>query len=240
MVWAEGSAREPIAEAPLSKRGWVLQEQILAPRTVHFTKQRIFLECLQLYVTETDPYCDFQKPTDAGLGRGWIIPPTKLEPRDIASRESKACLEKWKNAIELYSETKLTYESDKLVAIAGIARYLHSLWPDPTNKYVAGLWSYGLLHSVLWHRVGPPTSSSRPDQYRTPSWFWTAVNGEIEFDRVIYDGYCHQYLAVVQQQKTGPVSDPFGAVSCGYICIKGPSVHSAQQSSKPYPALHPV
>lgn len=93
----------------------------------------------------------------------------------------------------------LTYELDKLVAIAGLARYLHPLWPDPTTEYLAGLWSHETVHGRLWYRNGPVNSSSRPEQYRTPSWSWAAINGEIGFRFEV--AYCGTQLAIIQKVK---------------------------------------
>jgi Heterokaryon incompatibility protein (HET) len=42
VFWAEDQVKTPIADAPLNKRAWVLQERLLAPRTVHFTRPKIF------------------------------------------------------------------------------------------------------------------------------------------------------------------------------------------------------
>lgn len=39
-TWKDG-----VREAPLYKRGWVLQERILSVRTLHFGRQQLFWEC---------------------------------------------------------------------------------------------------------------------------------------------------------------------------------------------------
>ena len=33
--------------SPLSGRGWVLQERLLAPRTLHFGREQLFWECCE-------------------------------------------------------------------------------------------------------------------------------------------------------------------------------------------------
>lgn len=123
VVWARNNEKRHIADAPLNKRGWVLQEWLLAPRTVHFTPRKLFWECPQLLASEADPIGDFEHYVESALTRQWIVPPSRQEPVKVQSAE---CLKKWRNAVELYSSGKLTYESDKLVAVAGIANYLHS------------------------------------------------------------------------------------------------------------------
>jgi hypothetical protein len=196
----------------------VLQERLLAPRAVHFTPTKIFWECPEHLASETDPHGDFEQHTESSLTRGWIMPPSGYNVS--SNKQSNECLKKWITAVELYGAGNLTYESDKLVAIAGVARHIHSLWPDPTTKYLAGLWSYNLVFSLLWCRLGPASSSSRPEQYRGPSWSWAAVNGDIRFPQTF--DYSVEQLAFIVEERTYPTSDLFGAVNGGYIRIRGP------------------
>jgi Heterokaryon incompatibility protein (HET) len=217
-VWIEDLGKRHIADAPLNKRAWVLQERLLAPRTVHFTPTKMFWECPEHLASETDPHGDFEKHTESSLTRGWIMPPPGYNVS--INKQSNECLKKWNTAVELYSAGNLTYESDKLVAIAGVARHIHSLWPDPTIKYLAGLWSYNLVFSLLWYRLGPASSSSRPEQYRGPSWSWVAMNGDIRFFQTF--DYSVEPLAFIVEERTSPTGDPFGAVNGGYIRVRGP------------------
>jgi hypothetical protein len=48
----EISACSHIREGPLNKRGWVLQESVLSPRTVHFTESQVYRECLECFHSE--------------------------------------------------------------------------------------------------------------------------------------------------------------------------------------------
>ena len=159
VVWAEGYLQTPIVKAPLYKRGWVLQERLLAPRNVHLTSEKIFWECPHLFASETDPHGDFHYYKSTNLTEGWSVPPERQHSQNA---QLEKCMDKWIKAAQLYSLCDLTYESDKLVAIAGIAKYLQSLWLDPPTKYLAGHWSNDFVHSLLWYRSGPADSSLHP------------------------------------------------------------------------------
>jgi hypothetical protein len=147
----------------------------------------------------------------------WNAPIPKHWP---LAQQSAECLVKWRNAVSLNSSADLTYQSDKLIAIAGVAKHIFSLWPDSTTEYLAGLWSYDLIISLLWSIREPIDTSLRLENYRAPSWSWAALNGEIcpEPDR----SYVEQQIAFIQEAITSPINDPFGAVGGGYIHIKGP------------------
>lgn len=217
VFWSKDPHTMPITDAPLNKRAWVLQERLLSPRTVHFTSTKIFWECPQLLASQIDPHCDFEYHKEFPATKGWIMPPSPYLP---ALLREERCLTKWKDAVKLYTSRDLTYESDKLVAIAGIARYIHSLWLDPSIKYLAGHWTYHLVHSLLWYRIGPANSSTQPQEYRAPSWSWAAVNGGVNF--MSRNGVEYQKLALVQRGTITPIMDTFGAVKNGSIRISGP------------------
>lgn len=44
-----------LADMPLTKRGWTLQERLLPSRTLHFTSTQVFWECYQQVACETFP-----------------------------------------------------------------------------------------------------------------------------------------------------------------------------------------
>jgi hypothetical protein len=47
--------QDSISSAPLNIRGWVVQERILAPRTVHFSDTELFGECIERTACESFP-----------------------------------------------------------------------------------------------------------------------------------------------------------------------------------------
>ncbi|RYP70250.1 hypothetical protein DL771_005553 [Monosporascus sp. 5C6A] len=49
-LWADN-----IDDAPLYSRGWVVQERLLSPRTVHFGAEQVFWECPELAACESFP-----------------------------------------------------------------------------------------------------------------------------------------------------------------------------------------
>jgi hypothetical protein len=92
---------------------------------------------------------------------------------------SDSAHESWKRVTERYSRTGLTNESDKLIALAGIAELLSR---EIGGLYVAGMWEKYLASQLLW-RVDPiyengqlSNPSQRPTSYRAPSFSWVAVD----------------------------------------------------------------
>jgi hypothetical protein len=62
-------------------------------------------------------------------------------------------LYQWKLVVEKYTERHLTFESDRLVAIAGLARRFYSEAALPQDAYIAGLCKPQLLTNLLWRRT---------------------------------------------------------------------------------------
>lgn len=158
---------------PLITRAWVVQELLLAPRVLHFCGTQMFWECAELSACETYPN-GFPPGLDAhGIRQHtlWNI----FHPGG-SSRSKFRLLNKWKEIVDVYSRCSLTYQSDRLVAISGIAKlFQRSLKAD----YYAGLWSDGLEYQLLWtgrtlERRYPPTS------YIAPTWSWASMDGPVE------------------------------------------------------------
>lgn len=76
-VWA---TEEHVAGTPLNKRDWVFQERLLAPKTVHFTETRIFLQCPHILALETDPSGQIDLIFEGHLTGDWSVPPPKNLP----------------------------------------------------------------------------------------------------------------------------------------------------------------
>jgi hypothetical protein len=144
---------EPSPENPLLKRGWTFQEQLLSPRTVHFTKNELLWKCKTIRSCEcaTGSHC---------------YGPYNEEPEEIS----------WRSVVEEYSGRELTYEFDKLPALSGVAKTTIE-W-RAGQRYLAGLWEGNLIQDLLW-RSSPHTS--RSTEWRAPTWSWASVNGSITF-----------------------------------------------------------
>lgn len=169
---------------PLLQRGWVLQERLMSPRTLHFGKKQVFWECAELHACETHPI-GFGTPSyeqgDSATPKSWkpliATPTTQLTTSNNAMR----IFSSWSAAMTVYSSTKLTEPSDKLVAVSGLAKDIRNSLQNygfDKHRYLAGLWEHVLMETLIWYvRVGLP--ASRTMNYRAPSWSWASLDGHI-------------------------------------------------------------
>lgn len=118
-------------DIPLHSRAWVLQELFLPSRKMHFFKEQIFWKCNETSACEMLP-----------VGYPFNI---NLSLFDYAKQSVNRA--DWFGIIGRYSSGQLTHLSDKLVALAGLARYVHT---QDKDEYIAGMWKTKLEAQLCW------------------------------------------------------------------------------------------
>jgi hypothetical protein len=126
--------------------------------------------------------------TVAELQRKWIFPVPSLNlSRSFANigYHKEGCflpedefLIDWGDIVANYTERDMTYHSDKLIAIQGIA---DAVAPIVSRTYFAGIWVESvksIFMGLLWcSRRRASEQAQRLDV--APSWSWASTNGEV-------------------------------------------------------------
>ncbi|KAF2674286.1 HET-domain-containing protein [Microthyrium microscopicum] len=151
---------EGLIKASLNRRGWVCQERLLSPRTIHFGAQ-LFWECKELEASESFPigFPAGTETTDTS-GDGMYYP-YQLQNKswlDDIKAKPESGYKIWRSIVNDYSCRKLTKGRDKLVAISGLAKEFQTVMDD---DYVAGLWREDMINELAW-RV--PVHHQQPDR----------------------------------------------------------------------------
>lgn len=135
-----------ISNIPLSFRGWAFQESKLARRTVLFTHGYINWECREMELDE----------------RNRII---------YSSHPQHECFI-WELLISQYSRCNLTYESDRFIALQGLANEFARTCPD---RYHLGIWLAEVPRQLLW-RICSEYNGMRGN-LDLPTWTWARLPG---------------------------------------------------------------
>lgn len=100
----------------------------------------------------------------------------KTDPRGNDSWEDTYFVDHWLGITEDFSTKDLTFESDKLPALSGLASFFCRRY---SQDYFAGLLSGSIAEGLLWrpHSAG---CLSRPAEYTAPTWSWTSLKGRIK------------------------------------------------------------
>ncbi|KAK0630605.1 hypothetical protein B0T17DRAFT_636851 [Bombardia bombarda] len=185
IVLNDSIPHDDLVSCPLNTRGWVMQERFLSTKILYFGHNQIYWECLGGVECEADPGNRFSF-LDSYLRREKQYMEAKqslikeLHVSDEAKigfseRRTKFDSSSWRVVVEKYSKLHLTKESDRLVAISGLAKLFQNILKD---KYLAGLWQRELAGDLAWyphnHRL-----MRRPDGdgINVISWSWASVCG---------------------------------------------------------------
>ena len=146
----------------------MLQERLLSPRVVHFFKHEVAWECGRRTLCQ----CNDIRPTGKSEYRQTLL-----------QREPPAVHAQWRQLVQAYSCLKLSFPSDELPALSGLAKQM--TWKRPGACYMAGLWSDSLEMDLLWTRWSRPGMLFGVDgasaMRRAPSWSWVAIDARVNF-----------------------------------------------------------
>ncbi|TXC02237.1 hypothetical protein FocTR4_00014932 [Fusarium oxysporum f. sp. cubense] len=187
-----------VANSPLLKRAWVFQERLLSRGTVYFAHDMLYWECGELYASELYPEAgpwDLQYrykrfdvadrlPSGVQSVEDYRFKHvyTELLTRELNAEKTvtdeEMFLYVWASVVAQYSVGKLSKETDKLIAIDGVAEQLTSI--VPREQYLKGLWKQESLPlSLLWRTE---TEEEPPSTRVAPSWSWASVYTPVDFN----------------------------------------------------------
>jgi Heterokaryon incompatibility protein (HET) len=204
-----------VSKSPLYRRSWVLQERLLSRRIIHFTADQLYWECSGLEASE-----EFPNGFPDGFGQSFknLLPFTGLPKIEEFGPLTRGSYGLWDQIVKVYSAGKLTKETDRLVALSGIAHKLQKL-VIPNDTYLAGLWKHDLPFELLWDVEEPRTPHSCED-YVAPTWSWASRIGSVPCERDIWASATS--LVDIINSVVLPVDDDhMGQVRGGYIRMSG-------------------
>ena len=165
-----------VTHSSLSRRGWVLQERLMATQTLHFTRYGTFSETRTAVWSENGRVKQKSKfiasSTFAGPGALYDLRQILASTKVVRYSETPY---DWLALVEMYTDCELTREEDKLIAIAGIA---DKIALSTRYRWCAGLWSDQISFGLNWL---PAQSLDKPTRDRAPSWSWAAWEGAVQY-----------------------------------------------------------
>jgi len=211
--------RNYVERAPLNSRAWVVQERVLARRTVHFACDQMWWSC------KTLPTSCEQMPTGAYFSKD-INSLTSALMLSSSTNKSVGWHSTWVEVVRKYTSAEITYASDRSIAIDGIAEAVARVYAIPADHYLAGIWRQHIVASFLWFalawRTSGPTDCSRASD--TPTWSWLSVNFPVVIEHESPRVLAKIQLVKIVDAYTQPVGSPFEPVCGGQVTLRGPLV----------------
>ncbi|KAI8713815.1 HET domain-containing protein [Fusarium sp. LHS14.1] len=232
LLWDKPALDGDFEFAPLTKRGWVFQERLLAPRILQFGKKQVYWKCSQLFACEMWPQgvrsfegnlLRFGADLDGLDGNGRMEIPSLEDSTEIPIIFlSKGPVAHWERLVSEYSRTELTRSEDRLVALSGVAKLFQQTFAD---DYLAGLWRTPLERLLCWCRDEEKEQDPRErPEYRAPSWSWASIDGPICFTTTTREDKLHwlEYVVRVLDAQVTPLDgDKMAQVKSGYVKVEG-------------------
>jgi hypothetical protein len=193
---------------PLRYRAWTLQEAELSRRTIFFADRQLLWKCQELKGTAELPWVE-QLSDQLFKTKPWPLCDGLQDDEHEGFFSDKRL--RWYQLVEDYSLRALTKDSDKLVALAGLARDYQAMFLGA--QYVAGMWGVSIPRHLAFQRSGNPrfrndqiyrlhasanaveahcsatllwrsmdSHARRYTDYIAPTWSWASVKGRISYD----------------------------------------------------------
>ncbi|KAF2739806.1 HET-domain-containing protein, partial [Polyplosphaeria fusca] len=204
---------------PLDTRGWTFQERILSPRIIDFGTFRTQYTC-QNSLGEAP--CDgwSSQPIEQAYGAG--LNSRVMSDLISGSYPTQDMLSYWLGIVSGFTNRVLSFPSDRLPAIAGMAECFGLILKD---DYLAGHWRAGLLPSLLWSNprlmdLLPRATGGNVD---VPSWSWASASGHIIFHSFSTNPDDTTYFAAGVIECTTEPTDmrvPYGGVKQGELLLQ--------------------
>jgi hypothetical protein len=171
------------AEEPLDLRAWALQESLISSRLLRYGTSQMSWKCNQIEENANGPLTN-------------------------RTKQSASKLLNWTSIVTDYTARTLTYDSDRLAALAGYAKLLGT--KRPYDEYCSGFWKSELLEQMLWYRTAKSDPNPRPLSYYAPSWSWASIDSAVLFTHWPHDYQSHsEVLNVSSGSSSASSRDPF-------------------------------
>lgn len=168
--WSPTSHKE---EWPILSRAWVFQERLLCPRNIYYGHSRLIWECCETFDDEL-------------YGQAKRNPESKMQTHALFAASGAGTSDfpgnfetQWTRLVKDYRTESLTYETDRAIAFAGIARAIQG---QAKMTYLAGIWREFAEFELLWIVRRPEALSNEmnrrlAEQQRlvAPSWSWFSI-----------------------------------------------------------------
>lgn len=205
-----------LSKNPWSRRGWVFQERLSAPRKLIFGSSSLFFEC---------------DGENVRFG-GHSVPEPLFRSIShmVSGKPGEDQLAAWFELTCNASATSLTRATDRLPALSGLAHSFSRLLP---GKYYAGHWDHDLHIGLTWFIY---FASCRPlratffaarehmeSEYTVPS--WSLLSASVRFSASMHKAWhARLFMSLGREAQIRPEiemagSNPFGAIRVGTLHI---------------------
>lgn len=159
-------------------RGWVFQERQMSTRMLIFGTSTLHFQCQWLTLTENGYR---ERCTQPQFFSGVLSDWASSHSSELDRKQSSSLYPVFRDLIQDYRTTVLTYPSDRLPAMIGLIQLMGSTIGD---RCFHGLWEGDLHFDLLWKGLTRQyvdfrsVVAERSQQKFAPSWSWTGEDNQ--------------------------------------------------------------
>jgi hypothetical protein len=215
--------------SPLETRGWTLQKCIFPRRIIHYTAEEPIWEC------NTRHFCECGHVEGLTVNGTMPMVRTEIARGKGNDKVKDLAIDGWMHLAQSYLERNLTFLSDKVAAVSGLAQMVQASIPATEDStYLAGLFLRSLPRHLLWtvkerrssaHRpVITPDAPARPVPPRAPTWSWASVDNHVSYPRMLIDDRDQEYITVHREGCFATASLQGPKTTVGELLVEGPVI----------------
>jgi hypothetical protein len=230
-VCSSGVGMKPRYPSALQSRAWVLQEEILSPRTLRWSDDQLKWACRSTLRSEENPIGSPTTNVASLQPKDWwkLVCLSKESLRTILHSQPKFKLSDplslWYGIITDFCGRQITFKTDTFPAISGIAR---EIGKHTSDEYHAGIWKEDFHNGLLWSMICTNPNSSTSS---APSWSWAMLSNNSTTIKVFPAAFPPQHfresclkpiadLLAIDVKISG--DDQFSQVRSGIIRLRAP------------------
>ncbi|KAF2653852.1 HET-domain-containing protein, partial [Lophiostoma macrostomum CBS 122681] len=142
----------------LMTRAWAYQERYLSPRVIYFLGDELGWSCRSLDDDESHSGTFSSLSFALDKKHNPYLHPQEGSPdKEADEYDHIKSIDHWHHIVNDYDTLFLSFERDRLPALAGLAKHLS---PFRKGRYLAGLWEDSLIVDLLWKMYAEPINRS--------------------------------------------------------------------------------
>lgn len=215
-----------VNESVLNGRGWVFQERWFISSSPSYWDGTDLLGCRQKFLCERFPeklpraldwahdlkHFNAQSPYSKRDQKLKKVGTARVDVSGLGKRDKL-----WREIVNQYSATRLSFVDDQAVALSGVAKVLRDTFDD---EYIAGLWRCGLEYQLAWYVISLEDANfQRSHIYLAPTWSWLSVGGWARTSKL--EPTDQIYIEVLDISLKNRSEDTTGSIMDGFMVLKG-------------------
>lgn len=184
---------DDVDKGHLNTRGWVLQERLLSPRTIHFSRDHIYCEdeediCGEDWVRRHFTWLSVIDKISQSSQIDLFPDRHGIQRRDdphmppsYPKEDYHLISDPWLRIPEIFSKCQLSHQTDRLAAIAGLVKRKQQSPYNGARNFL-GLWEESLQVELGWVSCKGSQLKFLP-QLGLPSWTWISYDGPLVFTK---------------------------------------------------------